>query len=148
MFSGGYHLPVLDVIHMYLRGKSPERRSCFLTVDIISPISSLLSVTATIMAFLWSSTNPLLFSSIYLSPPNNVYAVRINSRGPRRIDRLVDLPLPTTLAPRLEHLGSKPLASIEALDNRSRLRLIPLTQLFRTTPRCLRSPPWLVHPRT
>src|SRR5512144_2582668 len=92
---------------------------------------------------------PHRFFLCLLAPSNNVYAVRINPRGPRRIDRLVDLmPLPTTLAPRLEHLGSKPLISIEALDSRSRLRLVPLTQLFRTTPRRLRSPPWPVHSRT
>ena len=40
------------------RGESPERLRCFSTFDMISLVSSPLSVTATTIAFLWSIHKP------------------------------------------------------------------------------------------
>ena len=62
-------------------GESPKRRSCLSTFDMISPISFPLSVTAIIVAFLWSIHKPTTISTVF---PQSI----------RSIDRLPHLCYP------------------------------------------------------
>src|SRR5678815_5376374 len=69
-----------------LRGESPERRSCFSTFEIISFVSSPLSVITTITAFLWSIHKPTAFfmSSSFVAS-RQFKLKRLRSDGENRV---------------------------------------------------------------